>query len=226
MHTCNHCRNKYKTKKAYEDHNTFCNFYHTALEPNTPMEQCITTPNMDIVFYYLKHLCKKVDKLENDNAKLMAHIGRKQDKTQIISWLNENIQGVDISDWTTQIDYDGMLQCILTNGIEQVLLDIIDNCDINNTIKCVGNKFQYFCVYHKNEWKLWDNSKIVYILDHISNVFLDIFTKWTSNNQSLLLDDPDQYLKNYNKIVPANLNKIYTNVIGKMKENCKQTIMF
>lgn len=224
MYNCNHCGNKYKTKKAHQEHDIFCNFYHNALGPNTPMEKCITTPNMDIVFYYLQHLCKKVDKLEKDNAKLMTHIGRKQDKTQVISWLNENIQGVDIGDWTARIDYDNLFHGILENGIEQVLLDIIDS-DITNTIKCVGNKFQYLCVYHKHEWSVWDNSRIVYILDHISNVFLDIFTKWSSEHETLINDDTEEYLKHYNKIVPRNLNKIYENVIVKMKDNCKQSIL-
>jgi hypothetical protein len=223
MHSCIHCGNKYKTKKAYGEHYTFCNFYHNALKPNTPIEECITTPKMDIVFYYLQHLCKKIDKLENDNEKLMAHIGRKQDKTQIISWLNENIQGVDISDWTEKIDYDNMFPNILKNGIEYVLSEIVDNYEIHKTIKCVGNKFQYFCVYHKNEWKLWSNSKIIYILDHISNVFLDIFTKWSSEHQSLVLDDTEQYMQNYNKIVPRNLNKIYENIIIRITGVCKQT---
>ena len=143
---------------------------------------------------------------------------------QLISWLNENIQGVDIGDWTARIDYDNLFHGILENGIERVLLDIIDN-DITNTIKCVGNKFQYFCVYHKHEWSVWDHSRIVYILDHISNVFLDIFTKWSSEHETLINDDTEEYLKHYNKIVPRNLNKIYGNVIDKMKENCKQSIL-
>lgn len=225
MHICNHCGNRYKTKRAHQDHYMFCNFYHNALEPNTSMEKCMSIPDMNVMFYYLQHLCKKVSKLEKDNAKLLAHIGRKQDKTHIISWLNENVQGMEICDWASNINYDELFQNVFDNGLEHTLYVILERYSVKECIKSVGNKFQYLCVYHKNKWELWNNNRMMYILNHITNVFLDLFNNWTSEHKTLVVDDPKKSVEYYNKFAPANLNKIYLKLINAMKDQNRQSIL-
>lgn len=225
MYECSHCGKKYKTKRIYQEHYSFCNFYNVALNSDENSSITFNVPDTNVLMFYMQQMCKKIDKLEKENVYLKSHIAKRQDKNSIINWLNENEKGENIKHLIDSVDYTEYIMLVINHNLQLGVWQILKNVKIRQSIRCIGNKYQFFCIYENDKWLLCDKERIESLICSICNNISTCFMQWGMKTK-LIEQDMDMYIEYNRRILgPPNLSSVYTNIIGRIREECSQSIV-
>jgi hypothetical protein len=211
---CKFCHREYKEKFNYDRHVGFCEFsYKTRKEIDNEIESFEKVPSQLELFRYVKELSLRIDKLENDNAKLRLFANQQKKKIDIVEWLNERSQivpPITFCEWfnalpileelQTVFEYDlikGMTNC-LEKGVNGVSIDDYDDLPFS----AFTQKSNTFYVYDKNEagetsWKTITNKQFDKFIKMIANKFIAHFKNWHDQNKDLIDSNEKEKEKYY-----------------------------
>tara|TARA_B110000208_G_C11699713_1_gene405388 strand:+ start:403 stop:1167 length:765 start_codon:yes stop_codon:yes gene_type:complete len=223
---CKYCIRKYKAKYHYERHISVCQFLS-----KTPKEK---EEDIDVnggkmptpieMYQLVKHLSRRVDKLEKENHSLKR---RETTKLNMLEWLNDKHteKPIIIFDlWLTE-ELDPLIVTVLPevyqngliSGIKKLLEEYMMNGSAIMYPICSFNKSSGIIYVFdrtpegKNEWKQLSTSGLDIYIEYLCNRFIAAFNAhwFEPNKENIHMKETykEAYVNKYQKILAGHLSK-------------------
>ena len=241
VYSCKICNKEYKNKEYFLRHESFCHMLHKSKkEKENELEQLDNIPSISILFNIVKELIIKYDKLEKDNNNLKKLLYKRQEKINVIDWLNRNINNItNFNIWYENLLFTmNDLEFIFNKGNIDGLIEILNKIIIdkdNIPIKCFENKENTFYIFNNNnKWKIITNEEFNLFIKNLNRKIQILFGIWQENNKHKLENEKfaEEYISKMQKILGKNIpfeievNKIKNKMYKLLKTNIKTLIQY
>jgi len=184
-------------------------------ERNEIIEGFDKTPSVSQLFSFVKELVVRIDKLENENAKLKQVIHIAKRKLDICEWLNQNKKpSIVFTKWLTEIPYHSFLHSVFQHDLIYGMVACLYNgngCSLP-PICAFSEKTNGFYVYDEyvsdgtsgNQWIFIAGNEFDKWLNYIANCFLIEFKKWCDEHKNEIDNNEDMketYYSNFQKVL-------------------------
>lgn len=205
---CKGCERKFLRKTNYETHLLICEQIMNRKKFNLMLldENSNTLPTSIEMFYLVRNLINKCNKLENDIEKLKTFANITKRNLNALDWLNENvncetsftefIKNIHIS----QDDLKKIFGYKYINGIYYILekyLPITNND--KHPIKSFNQNKYVFYIYDEEKWQHMTHEKMNLLVNTLNTHVIKAFYVWKDKHQEEI-DKSDraheQYVEN------------------------------
>lgn len=240
--TCIYCNKQFKRKRAYQEHELFCKeLHHSKYIRQTDEFDKENIPSVYEIYTVMRQLMTKFQNQQKQIDSLKRQLKLKEQKLDVIKWLNQNqnditihdcisiIQSYTISEVELNLIFDSSVtnQNINSNTYSTIFTNIFNTYSRDSlSIQCFYHKINTLFIrdVHNTKWKEVQNIDLDNIIRIFHNMLLSGFTHWRKNNQSKI--DTDQafydniFLPRLQKIL--NLNITYKHIKSSLYHALKQ----
>ena len=104
INKCQYCFNEYTRKSSYTRHTVFCEMIHKSKRERICEEEESKIPTLKEMYIVMQEMTYNYKKMEDKLKELQKWVNRKKTKLDVVSWLNSNLNVVDVfEEWIKKI---------------------------------------------------------------------------------------------------------------------------
>jgi len=224
---CNGCGRTFKLITNYKCHIIICEQLSDTKKFNLMLkDEEERIPSMEQMFYLLRNLIVKNDKLEHEVEKLKKYANITKKQINALDWLNDNIKvEIPYPVWCKNIELTrkhilNMFKYGYIEGIYQILEGVLPTVNTQqHPIKCFNQKTNIFYIYvDDGGWKLMTIDELNILVNIINGKVFKEFFKWKKENQERIDSDDSMYDEyTYNMRIVLGENKTNDQIIKSLK---------
>ena len=186
---CKQCNKTYSKKTLLDQHQPFCSFIHTSAKEHE--NKSIPLPSQEIMFHYIVHLTKKVEKLEEKLSRIekSTTISKKIHINDYLKTLKSPLY--TYSEWLNQIevsdqDLEKLFEYDIKICIKSVLEDVLDSDMPFTAFQEKQNAIYIF----DTKWRAMTAEEFSKLVSIISHRILKKYMYWANEHRAQLELNP------------------------------------
>ena len=227
MHRCS-CGKEYKRLKNFQEHRALCEMLKVSENEN--VEHLNNIPSQTEMWFAMKKLIKKNERLEKKINELTSWVKKQKKKLSLIDWLNDKCKCsncvIDIINESelNQEDLSMVVEHDLIKGIVFILERLINEYT-ERPIKAFDQKLNTLFIYNTNGWKLLDDDELKkFILTIRSRLIRELKTYTGINQTRIDMSDTDEWYLNISKVMGYDDNELVKKVRFKLYDKIKYNL--
>ena len=227
MHQCS-CGKEYKRLKNFQEHRALCEMLKVSENEN--VEHLNNIPSQTEMWFAMKKLIKKNERLEKKINELTSWVKKQKKKLSLIDWLNDKCKCsncvIDIINESelNQEDLSMVVEHDLIKGIVFILERLINEYT-ERPIKAFDQKLNTLFIYNTNGWKLLDDDELKkFILTIRSRLIRELKTYTGINQTRIDMSDTDEWYLNISKVMGYDDNELVKKVRFKLYDKIKYNL--